>query len=115
MNKNIEKLLNKRRVLKNKSDDSSKEELNKIEEELAIKCAEDNRKKILDEIEGIDCNDGGVNSGKLWSLRKKLCPKSRDPPTAMVDSSGNLVTSPPVIEEIALDTFKNRLKNKTNK
>ena len=111
-NNEIEKLLNKRRALKHKNDDESKKELKKLEIEIADKCAKDNRRKIIDEISGIDCNDGGVNSGRLWKLRRKLCPRSRDPPTAMVDDKGNLVTSPSRIEEIALETFKERLKNK---
>ena len=83
-----------------------------IEEELAEKCADNNRRKIIEELSGIECNDGGVNSGRLWKLRKKLCPRSRDPPIAMLDKRGNLVTSPKIIEDIALNTFKERLKNK---
>ena len=53
-----------------------------------------------------------MNSGRLWKLRKKLCPRSQDPPTAMLDTLGNLVTSPAIIEELAMKTFQDRLKNK---
>ena len=111
-NDKIGNLLDRRRALKNKLDDESKKELNKVEIELADKCAEENRRRIIDEIKGLDCNDGGVNSGRLWKLRKKLCPRSRDPPTAMLDTLGNLVTSPAIIEELAMKTFQDRLKNK---
>ena len=111
-NDKIGNLLDRRRALKNKLDDESKKELDKVEIELADKCAEENRRKIIDEIKGLECNDGGVNSGRLWKLRKKLCPRSRDPPTAMLDTLGNLVTSPAIIEELAMKTFQDRLKNK---
>ena len=84
-------------MLKNKTDDKSKDELKNVEEELANKCAKDKITKITEEISGIECDNGGTNSGKLWQLRKKLCPKSRDPPTAMLDDLGNLVTSPTTI------------------
>ena len=41
----------------------------------------------------IDSEDGGFNSGKLWKLKKKLTPSNYDPPTAMKDSEGNLITT----------------------
>ena len=36
---------------------------------------------------------GGFNAGRSWNLKKKLCPRSQDPVTAMSDEKGNLVTS----------------------
>ena len=82
---------------------------------MADKCAQDNYEKIVEEISGMECESGGVHPGKLWKLRKSLCPKSRDPPTAMLDEHGNLVTSPSVIENLALDTYKKRLDNRPMK
>ena len=81
-NKDLEGLFNRRRVLRTKLEESSKSELAKIEAELANKCAKDNYKKIKDEIKNIE--EGGMNAGKLWKLRKKLNLKGRQPPTAMV-------------------------------
>ena len=40
----------------------------------------------------MSCEEGGFNPGKLWQLKKKLSPKHRDPPTAMRDSNGNILT-----------------------
>ena len=108
-------MFQKRRTLRNKADDKSKAELKNVEEELANRCAKDNLAKIAEEIAGIECDNGGTNSGKLWQLRKKLCPKSRDPPTAMLDDHGNLVTSPSVIENLTLETCKKRLQNRPMK
>ena len=64
-------------------DIESKDALNKIEDKLASKCAKENR----EELEGMKFEERGINSGR------KLCPKSRDPPTAMCDLEGNLVTN----------------------
>ena len=114
-NTEIDELFQKRKILRGKDDNVSKDELEKVEEELAKRCAEDNRRLIMEEISGIECQEGGVSSGKLWNLRKKLCPKSRDPPTAMLDANGNLVTNPEVIENIALETFRKRLENRPMK
>ena len=111
-NEEIEALFQRRKVLRNKSDDENKDELLQVEQKLADKVAKENYDKIVEEISGIECDTGGKHSGKLWQLRKKLCPKNRDPPTAMLDEHGNLTTSPAVIEEIALRTFKNRLENR---
>ena len=114
-NGEIETLFQRRKLLRNKKDDKSKEELKNVEEELADKCAKDNYEKTVEEISGMKCETGGVHPGKLWKLRKYLCPKSRDPPTAMLDEHGNLVTSPSVIETLALDTYKKRLHNRPMK
>ena len=111
-NDEISRLFEKRRHLRNKDDQESKDELASVEEELAKKCAKDNYEKIMEEIKGIDCEEGGVNSGRLWNLKRKLCPRSKDPPTAMLDPSGNLLTSSTAIQNLALDTYKERLQNR---
>ena len=86
--------------------------LEDVENRLAEICTKDNYQKIIEEIGNIDCNEGGVNSGHLWKLKKKLSPRCRDPPTAMLDSSGNLITSEKAIESLALETYKKRLENR---
>ena len=53
--------------------------------------------------------------GHLWKMKKKLNPKCRDPPTAMKDEKGNLVTSPELIESMSLKVFKERLNNREMK
>ena len=68
-------------------------ELENVENELAELCAEENMEKIKEEVKFIDCEEGGTNSGKLWSLKRKLNPKVRDPPTAMLNEAGNLISS----------------------
>ena len=48
----------------------------------------------------------------MWRLKKKLSPKCRDPPTAMLDQKGNLITSAKAIEALAVETYKKRLENR---
>ena len=114
-NKEIEELFEKRRLLSNKIDAKSQVELEVVEAKLAEKCAESNYNKIKNEISKIDVDEGGVHSGSLWKLKKKISPRCRDPPTAMRDESGNLVTSQEAIEKLSLETYKQRLKNRAIK
>ena len=105
-------LFKKRNELRAKNDEKHKDELKDVEEQLANKCAEDNYMKIKEEIKGIKCEEGGFNSGKLWRLRKKLFPRSRDPPTQIFDQDGNIITNPEKIQDLALDMYKKRLENR---
>ena len=114
-NKQVEALFIKRKELRNKDDNHSKSELKKVENKLAKLCAQTNYDNICEEISGINCNEGGVNSGKLWNLKKKLSPKCRDPPTAMMNPDGKLITSEKEIEKLAINVFENRLKNRDMK
>ena len=68
--------------------------------------------KIKEELKDIECKDGGMNSGKLWKLKKKLNPIGRDHPTAMLDHKGNLVTSTADIANLAKEHFKKVLDNR---
>lgn len=40
-----------------------------------------------------------------------MCPKNRDPPTAMTDKKGNLFTSDKAIQNRALEAYTERLEN----
>ena len=76
-------------------------------------CAEDNVSLIKNEIKDFYCDEGGVHPGKLWSLRKKLFPNYREPPVAMKDFDSNLITSMSEIEQLSIETYRNRLKKQT--
>ena len=108
-----EELFKKWRKLKNERKPENMKQLNEIEEELAGKYAEEYLEKINAKIDGIDCEEGEINSGNLWNLKKQIFPKSREPPTAMIDPlSGNLITSDDKIEEASIEVYKDRLKSR---
>ena len=69
-------------------------------------------KKINEQIKGIDCEVGGWNSGHLWKLKKKISPRETDPPTAMNDTDGNLLTDINDINKEAIKHYKKVLENR---
>ena len=93
----LEKLYDKRRLLRAQSIENSKSELAKVEAELAEKYSE--------KIEDIDSVDGGFNLGKLWKLKKKLSQNNSDSPTAMRDSNGKLLISDEEVKEEAANHY----------
>ena len=106
-------LYDKMRELKGKNDPESKTKLEKIKAAIAD-AAHEKFRIIKDEVDSLKQNES-LNSNKLWKLKKKLCPNSRDPPSAMLDSNGNLITSDQIIKERALENYTERLtSNKIN-
>ena len=94
--------------LKTKTDQKSQDELKQIVDNLAIE-AEENYKKVKDCLDKVKGNKGGMNPKQIWSMKKKLCPRSKDPPTAMLDSQGNLLTTDKAIQNRATEVFAERL------
>ena len=62
--------------------------------------------KIREELKGINAEDGGWNSGHLWKLRKKISPKPADPPTAMENQDGVLLTDPTELQKESLKYYE---------
>ena len=96
-------------------DNESKMKLEEIEMKLNEKYADSNYNKIKEETSKIKVDEGGINSGSLWKLKKKISPRCRDPPTAMLHSFGNLLTSPEAINKVALETYTERLQSRVIK
>ena len=110
-NKELEELFNRRRILRNKCDDRSFESLKEVEKKLAEICASDNLNIIKEACEGLTVEGGGVNAGKLWKLKKQLQGIYQEPPTAMLDAKGNLITTNKALEQLSMDMYKERLKS----
>ena len=109
--KNIkdDNLYEQMRNLKDKNDEESIAKLAKVVEAIAD-AAENNFNKIKDELSKIKPDEGKLSQRELWKLKKKLCPKSRDPASAMNDANGNLLTSENAIQKRALEVYSERLK-----
>ena len=82
-----------------------------MERKLAEKCANENSTIIKEACEGLTIEGGGVNAGKLWKLKKQLQGIYQEPPTAMLDAKGNLVTTNKALEQLSLDMYTDRLKS----
>ena len=67
---------------------------------------------ILEETDKLDAKQGGLNSGNMWKLKKKILPKSTNPPTAMIDKEGKLLTNKPDIDKQSMEYYKNVLRNR---
>ena len=65
---------------------------------------------INEACEGLLSESGGINAGKLWQLKKRLRGIVSEPPSAMLDQYGNLVTNSQKLEELTLKTYIDRLK-----
>ena len=98
------------RELKGKYDSKSKNKFKNVVKEIAEK-AEYNFNKLKGELESIRADAGKLDANKLWKLRKKMCPNNRDPPTAMMDKHGNLLTSDEAISNRAVEVYSERLSN----
>ena len=109
----LEELYNQRRYLRTKKDEKSLEELEKVEDILAEQYSESMYKKIKSEIKVMSSEDGGYNPGHLWSLKKKLSPKHIEPPTAMKDSNGKLLTTEEEIKAESIKHYKKVFENRT--
>ena len=72
-------------------------------------------KIVKEEVEKVDCDRGGFNSGQLWKLKSKLRPKFNDYPIAMMDNEGNIVTFEEAIKKVTVDHFKKVLGNRPMK
>ena len=99
----------KLRYLKDKTDAISVKEAIEVENEIA-NHTEENYNKLKTQLETMESKAGGLNHNELWKLKKKLCPDSRDPPSAMLDDHDNLLTTNKAIQERAVEVFSNRLK-----
>ena len=97
-------------ILKNKSDDKSKSELENVVEEIAHN-AEKKYQKVMQELNDMKPEGSKINSQKFWKMKKRMNQKTRDPPTAMLDGDGILLTSNLTIKDRALEVYTDRLKN----
>ena len=98
--------------LKDKEGDLSKKEKDKVLKDI-IKEANSNYTKLKEEINRLKSNEGGLNEKLIWKLKKKLCPRSNDPPSAMLDGKGNIITCAKAIEKLSAEVYKKRLEGNT--
>ena len=78
--------------MKGKEDKASKEKLERTIEAIA-EVSNNKYRIVMEEINKMKPNEGKIDAQKFWKLKKKLFPKSIDPPSAMLDSLENLITT----------------------
>ena len=102
-----DKLFKKLRELKTKDDDDSIKEMDKVINEIAA-IDQDKYNEVIKKLDTLD--ETKVNTQAFWKIKKKMCPKQKEPPVAMKDKHGNLITSEKAIQERVLEVFSERLK-----
>ena len=62
----------------------------------------------------IDLKDteGRFSQLSMWKLKSKFISQQNDPPMAKRNSSGSLITSPHLLKELYLETYRERLKRR---
>ena len=94
--------------LKDGNGEKSKEAIEEVVEAIA-RVAEAKYVKVIDELNQMKPEGGKIDSQRFWKIKKKLFPKSRDPPSVMLDKEGNLLTTDKAIKNRALEAYKERL------
>ena len=88
------------------------DKLEKIEDEISASCAEEYAQKISDHVSNVSDIGGGMNTNKMWSLKRKVLNKPPEPVTAKEDLEGNFVTNAEKLKKLYLDHYKDRLSHK---
>ena len=71
--------------------------------------AENKYQMLVKELKKMNPEKGKIDSQRFWKIKKKVFPKSKDPPSAMLDKFSNLLTTQESIEARALEVYSERL------
>ena len=83
----------------------------KIEEEVAEKEAEENRKVIVENFKHLADNPENINLLQMWKLYGKLWPKTGvSSHTAKRNHKGKIISAPREIKKLLSKEYKNRLR-----
>ena len=103
-----DKFYKKMRELKGKEYDKSKTEIDNVIKENA-KRSEEKYQMVIEEHNSMKPSEGKIDSQKFWKMKRKTCKQNMDPPVAVFDSNGTLLTSNSDIKARALEVYKQRL------
>ena len=53
-----------------------------------------------------------MNNLKMWKLKRKICPKNTDKPSAKINKKGEFVTNKVKLKELYVETYKERLSHR---
>ena len=108
MNEEIAKLINERNELISRGEDEAT--IGKLEEIIAEKEAEENRKILIENFKPLADNPETINLQEMWKLNSKLWPKtSISLPVGKKNFKGKVVSSPSDIKNVLALEYKNRL------
>ena len=92
-----------------------KDKLKDLNYEIADIEAEDNYNIVHENVKHLVDDTENLNAIKMWKLRKKICPKKVEPPTAKLSESGEIVSEPTKLKKLYENTYKKRLEHRNMK
>ena len=90
----------------------AEEKLKETETILTKKYASKSAEIIKEKVSEMKLADGVFSQVGFWKIRQKFCPQARDPPMAKKDENGLLITSPNLLKDLYLRTYKHRLRQR---
>ena len=100
--------------LKNDPDnDEVRTDLEKVTAKLTEAVSQENFSQIYNNFKHMDQTEGENFSQGIWSLKKKVFPKkSQSLPSAKINVNGDLVSDPVDLQQLYLETFTHRLRER---
>ena len=112
LNVAIAKLIDKRNNLVSRGEDEAT--IGQLEEIIAEKEAEENRKILIENFKPLADNPETINLQEMWKLNSKLWPKtSISLPVGKKNFKGKVVSSPSDIKNVLALEYKNRLRSRS--
>ena len=111
----IYELMEKRKMLKKKQNqtEDDEEEISNLELAIAEKCQEINRNKVIKNFGDLGGNSGNLKHQGIWNIKKKFFPKIKPSlPVGKKNMKNQLITNPEELKELYLQTFKYRLRHR---
>ena len=93
----------------------AKEELKEVEKKLTNNFSSKSAEIIREHIREVKGPEGKFSNIGFWKLKKKFCPKAREPPMAKMNEQGILITSPNLLKTLYLQTYSHRLRQREMK
>ena len=88
-----------------------KQLISNVEDKISQRQSENNFTKVKNLLNTMNSEEGLNNVG-FWKVRRKLCPRRKEPPIAKRDESGNLISGTEALKMLYLNTYKERLKHR---
>ena len=85
------------------------DQLQAIEDDIADECSAQHINLIKQHSKELSDGEGNMVTGKVWKLRKKLCPKPKEHLTVKKDKEGKRVSDPDEIQKIYMEAYHDRL------
>ena len=98
-------------IEKTEAEEKLKETEKCLTEKFSAKFAE----IIKEQTKQIGTLEGKFSQVGFWKIKKKLCPQGADPPMAKLNEKGLLITSPNLLKDLYLRTYKHRLRQREMK